>query len=108
MLVVPAAVVLGAAVVVGAPVVVGAAVELAGEDAAWAGTITDLTTGLTHLGGKPSAPKVPPANATRKIPRRSTLMLLFPRTFTHPRFTHPRLIIPTPRLRRRRYSQALC
>jgi hypothetical protein len=60
-------VVLGAGVVVGAPVVlvggivVGAAVVLtAGDAAAWAGTITDWTTGrVQDFGRRPSAAPAP-------------------------------------------------
>jgi NDP-sugar pyrophosphorylase family protein len=52
----------------------GAVVVVAGDAAACAGTITDLTTGLTHLTGTPSAPNVLPANAIRKIRRRSKVI----------------------------------
>ena len=52
-----------------AGVVVGA-----GEAAAWAGTITDLTTGLTQRSGKTSGLNEPPPNATCKMRRRSTVI----------------------------------
>ena len=61
-------------VVVG--VVVGASVVVvAGEAAAWAGTITDLTTGLTQRSGKTSGLNEPPPNAICKMRRRSTVMV---------------------------------
>jgi len=74
-----AAVVVGApvvagTVVVGATVVVGLAVVVVtdGEAAAWAGTITDWTTGRIHdLGSRPSATPVPaPAPIAFKSGRR--------------------------------------
>jgi hypothetical protein len=42
--------------------------------AAWAGTITDLTTGLTQRSGKTSGLNEPPPNAICKIRRRSTVI----------------------------------
>ena len=49
-------------------------VVVAGEAAAWAGTITDLTTGLTHCSGKTSGLNEPPPNAICKMRRRSTVI----------------------------------
>ncbi len=77
------AVVPGAGVVVGAAVVgaavVGAAVVvplvvMAGEAAACAGTITDLTTGLTQPSGKPSAASETPASAICRMRLRSVVI----------------------------------
>jgi hypothetical protein len=45
----------------------------AGDACACAGTTTDLTTGRVHLSGTVSAPNVPPAKASCKIRRRSTV-----------------------------------
>jgi hypothetical protein len=74
-------VVTGAGVVVGPEVVKGAVVVVgpelvvgAGEAAAWAGTITDLTTGRIQRSGKASVPNVLTPNAICKIRRRSTVM----------------------------------
>ena len=55
--------------------VVVVVVVTVGDEAACAGTITDLTTGLTHLSGTFSAPNVPPAKVMRKMRRRSTVMV---------------------------------
>jgi hypothetical protein len=49
-------------------------VVVAGEAAAWAGTITDLTTGLTQRSGKTSGLNEPPPSAMCKMRRRSTVM----------------------------------
>jgi hypothetical protein len=54
--------------------VVVVVVVVAGEAAAWAGTITDLTTGLTQRSGKTSGLNEPPPNATCKMRRRSTVI----------------------------------
>jgi hypothetical protein len=67
---------LASRVVVGAGVVV--VVVVAGEAAAWAGTITDLTTGLTQRSGKTSGLNEPPPNAACKMRRRSTVMVECP------------------------------
>jgi hypothetical protein len=48
---------------------------VAGEAAAWAGTITDLTTGLTQRSGKTSGLNEPPPNAICKMRRRSTVIV---------------------------------
>jgi hypothetical protein len=58
-------------------VVVGAAVVVvgAGDAAACAGTITDLTTGFTHWSGKTRALAAPPPSAARKICRRSVVIV---------------------------------
>jgi hypothetical protein len=56
-------------------VVVVVVVVAAGEVAAWAGTITDLTTGLTQRSGKTSGLNEPPPNAACKMRRRSTVMV---------------------------------
>ncbi len=77
-----AGVVVGAAVVgaavVGAAVVCAAVVVplvvMAGEAAACAGTITDLTTGLTQPSGKPSAASEPPASAICRMRLRSVVI----------------------------------
>jgi hypothetical protein len=84
----PPPVVVGFGVVVGAAglavvvvvvvvVVVGAVVVVvgAGEAAACAGTITDLTTGFTHCSGKTRALAAPPPSAARKIFRRSVVIV---------------------------------
>ena len=55
--------------------VVDVVVVVAGEAAAWAGTITDLTTGLTQRSGKTSGLNEPPPNAICKMRRRSTVMV---------------------------------
>ena len=68
---------LAVVVVVVVVVVVGVAVVVvgAGEAAAWAGRITDLTTGFTHCSGKTSALAAPPPSAARKIFRRSVVIV---------------------------------
>jgi hypothetical protein len=55
---------LSSRVVVGAGVVV--VVVVAGEAAAWAGTITDLTTGLTQRSGKPAGSMSHPPTQSAK------------------------------------------
>ena len=50
-------------------------VVVAGEAAAWAGTITDLTTRLTQRSGKTSGLNEPPPNAICKMRRRSTVIV---------------------------------
>ena len=50
-------------------------VVVAGEAAAWAGTITDLTTGLTQRSGKTNGLNEPPPKAICKMRRRSTVMV---------------------------------
>ena len=50
-------------------------VVVAGEAAAWAGTITDLTTGLTQRSGKTSGLNEPPPSAICRMRRRSTVMV---------------------------------
>ena len=54
--------------------VVVVVVVAAGEAAAWAGTITDLTTGLTQRSGKTSGLSEPPPNAICRMRRRSTVI----------------------------------
>jgi hypothetical protein len=56
-------------------VVLVVVVVVAGEAAAWAGTITDLTTGLTRRSGKTSGLNEPPPNAICKMRRRSTVIV---------------------------------
>jgi hypothetical protein len=55
--------------------VVVVVVVVAGEAAAWAETITVLTTGLTQRSGKTSGLNEPPPNAACKMRRRSTVMV---------------------------------
>src|SRR5256885_2217436 len=60
--------------VVAAALVVGAGVVVTDGDAcAWAGTITDLTIGLTHRSGRTRPPSALPPNAIPRMRRRSTL-----------------------------------
>ena len=50
-------------------------VVVAGEAAAWAGTITDLTTGVTQRSGKTSGLNEPPPSAICRMRRRSTVIV---------------------------------